>query len=326
MLFRLYFYKKIDLLQMIIRGRGLLISILFFLSFNAFSQPDWLRYRYEINGGIGPSFFLGELGGGDGVGRNNILDLNWRATRFGGHFGGRYFLHERFAVQGSFTFGLIHGDDKNTQEYFRSHRDVSFRSPIYEFHTRVEYKIRKERDGHRYDLRGVRGQRAIKLVTYAYFGVGVFYFNPQAKIDGTWIDLRPIGTEGQNYLETRSPYSRFSLALIPGLLVKYKANRHWAYSMEIGPRFLFTDYLDDASTTYANPRLVAQHQNSVEPYLAMILADPAYEKNQTSSGGYTYYNEQRGNPHNNDFYMFVMMTVHYKLRANRNGWPTFQQL
>ncbi len=301
------------------------IGIFSHFTYSSFAQADWLRYRYEINGGIGPTFFLGELGGSDGIGRNNILDLNWRATRIGGHFGGRYFLQERIAVQGSFTFGLIHGSDKNTKEHFRSFRDISFRSPIYEFHGRVEYKIRKEREGHRYDLRGVRGQRAVKFVTYAFVGVGVYYFNPQAKINGTWVDLQPIGTEGQNFIATRKPYSRVSISIPVGLQLKYVANAKWAFSAEIGPRFLFTDYIDDVSTTYANPELVAANQTTVPPEIAIIAADPAYESNIRPDGSYAYYNEQRGNPYNNDFFMFAMVTVHYKLKANRNGWPTFQR-
>jgi len=301
------------------------IGIFSHISYSASAQADWLRYRYELNGGIGPSFFLGELGGWNGEGRNNILDLDWKATRIGGHFGGRYFLQERIAVQGSFTFGLIHGSDQNTEEYFRSYRNISFRSPIYEFHGRVEYKIRKEREGHRYDLRGVRGQRAVKLITYAFAGVGVFYFNPQAKVNGTWINLQPIGTEGQNFMKTRKPYSRVSMSIPVGLQVKYLANTKWAFSAEIGPRFLFTDYLDDVSTTYASPDLIAANQRTVPEDIAKILADPAYESNLRENDTYGFYNEQRGDPYNNDFYMFAMITVHYKLKANRNGWPTFQR-
>ncbi len=299
------------------------------IPYSSHSQADWVRYRYEINGGIGPSFFLGELGGNNGVGQNNILDLDWAATRIGGHFGGRYFLQQRLAVQASFTFGLIHGSDENTDEFYRNYRNVSFRSPIYEFHTRIEYKIRQERAGHRYDLKGVRGRRAVKLVTHAFVGVGVFYFNPQAKIDDTWINLRPIGTEGQNFMETRKPYSRVAMSIPCGLQVKYLANRYWSFSFEVGPRFLFTDYLDDVSSTYASPDLIAENQNTVPDYIAKLLADPAYESNMrpAANGGltYGYYNEQRGDPYDNDFYMFAMISVHYKLKANRNGRPTFQK-
>ncbi|MFO7869051.1 MAG: hypothetical protein R6U95_07115 [Bacteroidales bacterium] len=310
--------------------------VLLFVGFFLFKSPyfsqaqsDWVRYRYEIIGGIGPTFFLGELGGNDGIGQNNILDLDWGATRVGGHVGMRYFVQQRLAVQASFTFGFIHGSDKNTNEFYRNYRDISFRSPIYELHGRIEYKIRKERPGHRYDLKGVRGRRAVKLVTYAFVGVGVFYFNPQAQIDGSWINLQPIGTEGQNFMKTRKPYSRVAMSIPCGFQFKYLANRYWAFSFEVGPRFLFTDYLDDVSTTYASPDKIAEHQNRVPDYVAKLLADPAYESNiRPSTGGgltYGYYNEQRGDPYDNDFYMFAMISVHYKLKAKRNGWPTFQK-
>jgi len=305
--------------------RILITSLIITLSFSAFSQRDWMKYRYEMNGGIGPSFFLGELGGNDGVGKNSIIDLDFLQTRFGGHFGFRYFLAERLAVQSSFTFGLISGNDSETQDVFRNDRALSFRSPIYEFHTRIEYKIRKERAGHKYDLKGVRGLRAIKLISYAFVGVGGFYFNPQAKVDGTWINLRPIGTEGQNFLATRKPYSKFAICIPMGLQFKYLANRYWSFSFEVGPRFLFTDYLDDVSKTYVNPQLVAEYDRSVPDYIASLLSDPKFETTHARDSGYGYYNEQRGDPYDKDFYMFAMISVHYKIKANRNGWPTFQK-
>lgn len=297
-------------------------------SFNAAAQKDWMRYRYDLIGGVGPSFFLGELGGNDGVGRHSMLDLDFLTTRFGFNLGFRYFLQERLAAQATFTYGLVNGNDKHTNEYFRNDRDLSFRSPIYELSTRIEYKIRKEKPGHIYDLKGVRGERPVKLVTYAFAGIGVFAFNPKAKIDGEWVALQPIGTEGQNFVETRKPYKRVQLCIPVGLQIKYLANRYWSYSFEIGPRFTFTDYIDDVSTTYANPDLVAEYSKTVPADKARRLADPKYgtEGRLASDGkSYSYYNEQRGNPYDKDFYMFAMVSVHYKLKATRNGWPTFKK-
>lgn len=307
------------------------ICILIFftcLSYTAFSQRDWMRYRYDLIGGIGPSFFLGELGGNNGIGKNSILDLDFPTTRFGFNVGFRYFLKERIATQATLTFGMINGSDKQTQEFFRNDRDLSFRSPIYELNVRLEYKIRKERAGHIYDLKGVRGERPVKLVTYAFAGIGVFGFNPKAQIDGQWVALQPIGTEGQNFLPTRKPYKRVQLCIPVGLQVKYLANRYWSYSFELGPRFTFTDYIDDVSKTYVNPDLVASNDKTVPDHIARRLADPKYgtERRLSTDGvNYSYYNEQRGDPYDKDFYMFAMISVHYKLKATRKGWPTFKK-
>lgn len=284
---------------------------------------NWKKYPYEIIGGFGPSFMLGELGGGNGVGRNSILDLDFLSTRFGGSIGLRKTFRERVSWQFTYSMGLISGNDDKTEEFFRSDRNISFRSPIQEFSGRIEYKIRKERGGHIYDLRGVRGQRGVKLATYCFVGLGVYHFNPKARIDGQWYELQPIGTEGQNYLETRKPYSRIQVCIPMGLIAKYSINKKWAVSAEVGVRFLFTDYLDDVSTTYANPDLVAESDNTVPDNIARLAADPAYEEHG-GKDGYHYYNEQRGDPYDRDFYMFLMISAHYRLKENKAGWPTFQ--
>ncbi len=302
------------------------------ISTSTFAQRDWMRYRYEIIGGIGPTFFLGELGGRNQVGTQSLLDLDFRSTRFGGHIGMRYFLMERLAIQTTFAANIISGYDELTNEFYRQDRNLHFRSPIYELSVRLEYKIRKEKAGHRYDLRGVRGLRASKFVAYAFVGLGGFYFNPKAKIEDTWVALQPIGTEGQNFMETRKPYSRISVSIPLGIQFKYLANRYWAFSFEIGPRILFTDYVDDVSTTYVNPDLVAEYDNTVPDNVARYASDPRYSAeldinglHTNANGNYSFYNSQRGDPYDNDSYIFAMLTVHYKLKAKRNGWPTFKK-
>ncbi len=285
----------------------------------------WEKYPYEIVFGFGPSFLLGDLGGGPGIGRNNILDMDFLSTRFGGCVGLRKTFRERVSWQFTYTMGMLYGDDEKTTEFFRSDRDISFRTPIQEFSGRIEYKIRKLRSGHIYDLRGVRGQRGRNLATFCFAGLGVYHFNPKAKIDGNWVALQPIGTEGQNYIDTRHPYYRVQVCIPMGFSAKYDLNKYWSISGEVGLRFLFTDYLDDVSTTYANPALVAMYDNSVGDNVAMLAADPAYESHCNANGQYHFYNEQRGDPYDRDFYMFLMISAHYRLKENKQGWPTFQK-
>lgn len=302
-----------------------LIALLVLGFSTSFAQDKaWKTYPYEIIGGFGPSFMLGELGGGNGVGRNSILDLDFLSTRFGGCVGIRKTFRERLSWQATYTMGMLYGSDEKTEEYFRSDRDISFRTPIQEISFRLDYKIRKERGGHIYNLRGVRGQRGRTLSTYCFAGVGLFHFNPKAKLDGDWVALQPIGTEGQNYISTRKPYSLFQVCIPIGVIAKYTINRRWSISAEAGLRFLFTDYLDDVSTTYANPDLVAQYDNSVTDAQAKLAADPAYVKHCYDNGQYHYYNEQRGDPYDRDFYMFLMISAHYKMRQTKDGWPTFK--
>lgn len=304
------------------------IALIFLLSLSLsslFAQDyGWKKRPYELIGGFGPSFMLGELGGGPGVGRNSILDMDFLSTRFGGCIGIRKTFQERVSWQVTYSMGMVYGNDNKTSEYFRSDRDISFRSPIQEVSARIEYKIRKERGGHIYDLRGVRGQRGRKFATFFFVGIGAYHFNPKAKIDGSWVKLQPIGTEGQNYIETRHPYSLYQVCIPMGFIAKYSINQKWAVSAEVGLRFLFTDYLDDVSTTYANPDLVAANDNTVSDAVAKLAADPAYKSHCYANGQYHYYNEQRGDPYDNDFYMFLMISAHYRMKQNKSGWPTFK--
>lgn len=303
----------------------ILLATLVLWGSGVFAQDNlWKKYPYEIIGGFGPSFMLGELGGGPGIGRNNILDMDFLSTRFGGCIGLRKTFRERVSWQFTYTMGMLYGDDAKTTEYFRSDRNISFRTPIQEFSGRIEYKIRKLRTGHIYDLRGVRGQKGVNLATFCYVGLGVYHFNPKAKIDGNWVALQPIGTEGQNYIDTRHPYYRVQMCIPIGLIAKYNLNKRWSISGEIGLRFLFTDYLDDVSTTYANPELVAAYDNTVSDAVAMLAADPAYEAHCYENGQYHFYNEQRGDPYDKDIYMFIMISAHYRLKQNKQGWPTFK--
>ena len=288
---------------------------------------NWKKYPYEIIGGFGPATMLGELGGGNGVGRNSILDLDFLSTRFGGNIALRKTFRERLSWQITYSMGMLFGDDAKTKEYFRSNRDIRFRTPIQEFSGRIEYKIRKERGGHIYDLRGVKGERGRKFATFCFVGLGVYHFNPKARIEGKWYALQPIGTEGQNYMDTRKPYSLYQFCIPMGLIAKYSINKRWAISGEVGVRFLFTDYLDDVSTTYADPDLVAKNvKKDVPEGVARLAADPAYDKHCYEwNGKYHYYNEQRGDPYDNDFYMFIMISAHYRLKENDSGWPTFKK-
>ena len=310
-----------------IHTRALSLGFLFILGYTVvFGQDNnWKKYPYELIGGFGPSAMLGELGGGNGVGRNNILDYDFLSTRFGGNIGIRKTFRERVSWQATYSVGMIFGDDAKTKEYFRNDRAIKYRTPLQEVSFRIEYKIRKERGGHIYDLRGVRGQRGRKLATFCFMGIGAYHFNPKSKIDGQWVALQPIGTEGQRYMATRRGYSLYQLCIPMGVIGKYTINKQWAISGEIGVRFLFTDYLDDVSTTYANPDLVALYDQTVPDMTARYCADPAYDRHCDSYVGYHYYNEQRGDPYDNDFYMFIMISAHYRLKENKAGWPTFQK-
>ena len=92
---------------------------------------------------------------------------------------------------------------------------------------------------------------------YAFAGIAVFHHEPEAKtpvdLGATWINLKPLATEGQGKPGYPNPYSNFQVAIPFGLGVRFKLNYRLDLSLEFGLRYLFFDYLDDVSGNYPDP-------------------------------------------------------------------------
>lgn len=302
----------------------------FFLFILVFSLPTlvlaqrWKAYRYEVHFGLGAANFLGELGGANQIGTNYFRDLEIKETRFAAMVGLRFKINEYLAIKTNLSYGKVAGDDKLTKEFYRRWRNLNFKSNIYEFSTNLEASFMKEQVGHRYRLRGIKGQRGFEMYTYGFVGVGVFYFNPKGLYNGTWIDLQPLGTEGQGVYLTRKPYSRFQVCMPIGFGFKYTIDRRWGVGLEYGLRKTWTDYIDDVSTTYVDPTQLKAGPGGEQ---AAIMANRSNGGNLVPPGD-PYYNvtsagQQRGDPTDHDSYMFAIFSVNYKLRTGRNNLPKF---
>lgn len=276
----------------------------------------WKRFRYEAVAGIGATNFLGELGGADQIGTDFYKDLELKLTRPAVNLGMRYKITPQTAVKLGLTWGAVAGDDALTKDEFRSQRTIHFRSHIVELAAQYEFYLKKEQAGHRFRLRGVRGRKTQGLYPYGFFGLSAFWFNPRAKAqDGSWTSLKKLGTEGQYIAETRNPYSRISVAIPIGIGIKYKLGRQLLIGMEYGKRKTFTDYIDDTSTTYWPNDVIESEHGAVAAY----LADPT-QGAWNGSGA----NQQRGDPTDNDSFMFLILTVNYTLQTTRGGLPKFR--
>jgi len=300
--------------------RKILIFVILtiFISNSLYSQRSarWKRMRYEIFYGLGGTNFLGELGGANQKGTNFLRDFEFSMTRPALSIGMRYKFLEKVAGKAMLTFGFLRGDDKTTSETFRSYRNLSFYSPLVEFEVQGEYSLTKERIGHRYNLRRVRGVKGFKVNVYVFAGLAGFWFNPQGKdANGDWHSLQPLGTEGQGVAPTREKYSRVSLAIPYGIGFKYGLTRRWSIGLEFGVRKTFTDYIDDVSTSYYDNDKIREANGDIAAY----LADPSSGENP----GWTVGGQQRGDPTDKDAYMFMIINLTYKLRASRGGLPKF---
>ena len=277
----------------------------------------WKRQRYEFSMGAGISNFLGELGGANQIGTHYFRDLEWSMTRLAASVGLRYKLSNYFALNSHLTYGRVSGDDKLTTEPFRNRRNLNFFSDIYELNINFEGAFQQEQIGHRYRLRKVRGLRGYEIYTYAFAGVGVFYFDPKTRINGTVVELQPLGTEGQGLIASRKKYSLVQFCIPLGIGFKYTIDRSWGLGLELGIRKTFTDYIDDVSTTYFD----FDHYGIAKDDMVYQVADrhipDGVHDNAFGAG------QQRGDPRNKDSYMFGIFSINYKLKNGRNNLPRF---
>lgn len=294
----------------------IVVAVLFASNVEAQYSTRWKRYRYEVVYGIGATNFLGELGGANKEGTNFLRDFEFSMTRPALTVGIRYKVLEKLSTKVALSYGVLRGDDKTTKEAYRQNRNLNFYAHLIEFSGQFEYSLIREKIGHRYNLRRVRGLKGFKLNTYIFAGVGGFWFNPYGKHPqtGEWVALQPLGTEGQGMVGSREKYSRLQLAIPFGIGFKYGLDRVWSIGIELGARKTFTDYIDDVSTTYYdNDKLAASNPLSAE------MADPSFGVYP----GQTDANQQRGDPSDYDSYMFLMITLNYKLKTTRKGLPKF---
>lgn len=138
----------------------------------------------------------------------------------------------------------ISGDDKYSSLVSHKKRNLNFFSNIWDINLAVEYDLNDESEH--------------LIIPYAFFGPGVFGFNPETKnpFTGNWVALQPLGTEGQGLLAfpERKSYSLTQMNIGFGGGIRMALNKAFQLSTEIFVRYTFTDYLDDISNrNYVDP-------------------------------------------------------------------------
>lgn len=226
----------------------------------------------EVGGMVGGTYYLGELNPGK----------QFMMTRpaFGGLI--RLNLDNRWSARFNFLSGRVAGDDAISQA--NETRNLRFRSSITEISVIGEFNF----------LEYFTGSKKNYFSPYLFLGPAYFTFNPKAPYDGSYIELRGLGTEG-----TVDNYNLYGFAAVFGFGIKYSVTGRLGVGIEWGLRKTFTDYLDDVSENYPDPNDL----NSVE---ALFLSDPSATKHDPEM--------QRGNPNNNDWYSFAGISIVYRFK------------
>jgi len=257
------------------------------------------KFIFEAGTSFGVMNCLTDLGGRKGDGKKFIKDLNLGNTSPAGTVYYSVSYKNAIALRSEATWGVVKANDavlKGVKETVsgRYERNLSFRSTIFEASILAEIHPR-------FFKHYVRNEKYPRLSPYLAGGIGYFIFNPRAKLQGSWVDLKPLSTEGEGFKEypDRKPYKLKQFNFPVGAGIKYKLTDMVNLSAEFIYRILNTDYLDDVSTRYISPSLFQNYLTGDQVAQAIALSDRQKELNPTHS---TTVGDIRGNPKNNDAY------------------------
>jgi hypothetical protein len=297
------------------KKRAHIFIYLLLLSTLAFSQYR-NKYKFELIGGIGPTGFLGDLGGANQTGTHFLKDYNFSTTRFNINAGMRYKkITSPFGFKSMLTYGIVSGDDALTEDKIRHNRNLNFRSSIIELTVQAEYYFIGEKAKNLYSIGGLHSKKKIrKFTAYIFSGVGIFFYNPKERLNGEWYSIRKYHTEGQGLPGGPKQFSNFNVAIPVGIGFRYAIDKRLSIGAEFSVRKTFTDYIDGVSGTYYDKTKLLQAYGAT----AVALADPslgnipgATAPNGDGTGA------QRGNPKYKDSYLFFSVNVNYKIKFKK---------
>ncbi len=278
---------------------------------------EWKKYKNEFTVGLGPSNFLGDLGGLNREGTHlSPVDLELNLTTMSVALGYKYKLQKWLNFCFDLTYLKVKGDDKLTKDIYRNNRNLNFRSRIFEADIRLELLYMHNAVGNRYKIKRTKRNR-MKTKSWditGFIGIGGFYFNPEGMDkNGKWHKLKPLRTEGQGLPGGPKPYSNYAICIPMGIGYHYYIDRKWSVGLEFNFRKTFTDYIDDVSTVYYDK---TQLKNLVGPKAAE-MSDPSKgaipgATMPDASGG----SAQRGDIYK-DSYMSLQVKVGYILKKSR---------
>lgn len=207
-------------------------------------------------------------------------------------------LTSRHAFKFNLNIGSFEASDANSKIPFNRNRNLSFRTTYQEIGTQFELNF--------FDYEIGAKDKLKRFTPYVFFGLSILHFDPKTNYQGNWIELQPLGTEGEGIKGYRKPYSLTTVILPFGAGVKWSVIGRFALGFEWGFRKTFTDYLDDVSGVYADPTLLTDQNGP----LSATLADRSLTK-LGKDGNNTGF--QRGNPSRTDWYVYTGLSLSIRL-------------
>ncbi len=296
---------------------SVLICLLTLYSISSHSQSiSSSNGKFELGLGLGPMFFVGDLGGNAGAGKTFIKDLDLPLTKLNKGVYFNYYATEWFGFRIAGNLGYVEGDDaqapdnKGGAELDRRERGLNFRSKIKEAYAAIEFYPTYFFE--KYD--GLLG----KIRPYFVAGAGIYNFNPETRdVDGSWVKTAPLKLEGQGFSQypDSKPYKLTQKNLLGGFGVKYYMKENLYVGLEILHRKLFTDYVDDVSHDhYIDP---IHFDSNLSPADA-VIARRLYYRGTYSFPASRPYEEfaERGDPKQNDAFFSSILRMGWRINNN----------
>ncbi|GCD79706.1 DUF6089 family protein [Schleiferia thermophila] len=214
-----------------------------------------------------------------------------------------YGIDPHYSIELSGIYGVVSNDDALSSIQWRQNRNLSFRSFVYEASGRVNFNF--------FPVTLKKGENHSPFI---FLGYGIFAFYPEAWYQNRWVKLRPLGTEGQGTLLSNTGiYPETSSFILFGFGYTIALSPIVNVYLETGFRRTATDYLDDVSGFYVDAGELAEIRGPV-----------AAELSNRSIIRYDTTDRLRGNPNNNDWYVFSNFKIIFKLSSSREkctrGW------
>ena len=262
---------------------GAILAVICCMHTSAFAQMR----GWELGGWVGASNYFGDL------------NTNWRLNRLHLHggIGARYNFNDRLAFKLGINAGGLSASDSDSKNVYEQRRNLDFKSLLFDGTAQFEFNF----------LPYVHGDRELWYTPYLFLGTSFYYFNPQTDYEGQTYNLRELGTEGQFHGEE---YNTTQGAIAYGFGFKTDLGYRWSINVELSGRKLFTDYLDDVSTTYIDASLFDNYFDEENAAVAKQIFNKSDEIDPDNAYGEK---DIRGNPKHNDFYYSFNLKFSYRL-------------
>jgi hypothetical protein len=174
----------------------------------------------------------------------------------------RYNFSQHYALRIQGLYAKFEAYDSDSADPLQNLRNLGFRNTIFEASALLEINFLK--------FRGIT-KDSHSWTPYVFVGLAYFHMNPQGKLDDTWYDLQPYGTEGQTMSTGGGPYKLDNMALPFGVGFKFALTDKMDFGIEWGLRKAGTDYIDDVGGRYVDNDLLAFETGPI----TAALADPS---------------------------------------------------